>query len=57
MSLQIYDNYVIECDRCGEDCTSGLTYAEGAIKMAKDRGWRIGDEDVCPKCQLKEAIE
>lgn len=41
---------VITCDHCKSETISGLGSAMGAESAAKNFGWHVGIEDVCPKC-------
>lgn len=58
MSIQGYTMYSVECDVCGEDENSGLTYSEGARPKLAEKGWVFQDDkDYCPICAPKPLAE
>lgn len=54
--------FIISCDKCSNylNCDTGTDDFQGAINMAKGRGWRMRkdkDDDwehICPVCYQKE---
>jgi hypothetical protein len=59
-----WDEFVLSCDNCGDECGITFGYFQAAVDYEKDRsnGWRfVMDRDgnrwnLCPACNTPEII-